>query len=848
MRLFKDIFHCLAGTAFFAFGFFVASCQDKLREEGFDGAMDRAVRFTADVADATVATRSEGTNPERDLGVFENGEGNFVAVLESYYSPLVSCEPETRASVVTSIDLQSTGFYVTCFVTDPDDASRWDPVWDNVHFSLIASGDPDYSSWYNYYKGGRIWPGTDPGYHFIANNLGSFAHEGDDYYLVADNTSDAVVSVLEDAVYPSGNVKSNVLTFEHILGRLGDVSVSFDTGVTVSNLDVRLVAADAGRYHVMNGEWSDLHMVEFSGIANADGSTKSNDVWLVPGTYDMIMTYDYVMYGVERTGRSACSRVIINAGQIASISIFFTEEEEPLTFEAVSNGNLTYTQPSDYAYSSNDRVDISINGGEWETYFASHGRTISVSAGDKLRVRNPYSSTLRRSRFYSDCPMYAYGNVGSLLIYTQSSRYVMQYALEGLFQNWTNLRSHPVKDLKFPEWWYGTSSCSMMFSGCSSLERAPGISASRAEEHAFYEMFRDCTSLISTSGVNLGVLPAGSTYQCQRMFAFCTSLRNVGTVDYDSVLGSSSVSNSFYEMFRGCTSLVKAPALPHSDFTNLRYGYMYMFQDCTALREAPELPATVLEYGSYCNMFYGCTALETAPVLPASTVTTYGYSGMFYGCTSLVSAPELPALTLNNYCYQQMFENCTSLVSTPELPATTLPSGCYYGMFKGCSSLTNVQDIAATTMGATSCYEMFRNCTSLVTAPSLPAENLAASCYAYMFNGCTSLVNAPSMLPATTLQNNCYAYMFAACNSLQVAPDLPALTLVSSCYSNMFNECRNLRYVKAMFTTTPSSTYTSNWMNYVRSSGTFVKNSAATWNVRGGNGIPNGWTIQTASN
>ena len=29
--------------------------------------------------------------------------------------------------------------------------------------------------------------------------------------------------------------------------------------------------------------------------------------------------------------------------------------------------------------------------------------------------------------------------------------------------------------------------------------------------------------------------------------------------------------------------------------------------------------------------------------------------------------------------------------------------------------------------------------------------------------------------------------------------------------------------------------------------GTFVKNSAATWNVTGVNGIPSGWTITTAS-
>ncbi|MBO6272259.1 hypothetical protein J6O48_05695 [bacterium] len=63
----------------------------------------------------------------------------------------------------------------------------------------------------------------------------------------------------------------------------------------------------------------------------------------------------------------------------------------------------------------------------------------------------------------------------------------------------------------------------------------------------------------------------------------------------------------------------------------------------------------------------------------------------------------------------------------------------------------------------------------------------------------------------------------------------------------MFNGCTNLNYIKAMFTTTPSTTYTSSWVNSVASSGTFVKNSAATWDVTGVNGIPTGWTVETAS-
>ena len=63
----------------------------------------------------------------------------------------------------------------------------------------------------------------------------------------------------------------------------------------------------------------------------------------------------------------------------------------------------------------------------------------------------------------------------------------------------------------------------------------------------------------------------------------------------------------------------------------------------------------------------------------------------------------------------------------------------------------------------------------------------------------------------------------------------------------MFANCTNLNYIKALFTTTPGTSYTSNWVSGVASTGTFVKNSAATWTTRGVNGIPNNWTIETAT-
>ena len=145
-------------------------------------------------------------------------------------------------------------------------------------------------------------------------------------------------------------------------------------------------------------------------------------------------------------------------------------------------------------------------------------------------------------------------------------------------------------------------------------------------------------------------------------------------------------------------------------------------------------------------------------------------------------------------------------------------------------------------------YQLFYQNTKVINAEnlSLPATTLASNCYNQMLRGCTSLTTAPE-LPAETLTSGCYGGMFNGCSSLTIAPVLSATTLKSTCYNNMFNGCSNLNYIKAMFTTTPSTTYTQKWVNGVAATGTFVKNSAAQWNVTGNSGVPSGWTVQTAS-
>lgn len=140
---------------------------------------------------------------------------------------------------------------------------------------------------------------------------------------------------------------------------------------------------------------------------------------------------------------------------------------------------------------------------------------------------------------------------------------------------------------------------------------------------------------------------------------------------------------------------------------------------------------------------------------------------------------------------------------------------------------------------------MFQNCKVMRTAPQLPATTLKRYCYQTMFNTCTGLIYPPD-LPAMTLAERCYATMFEACSSLTTAPVLPALDLGNNpyCYYRMFRNCSSLNYVKALFTTRNNANQYQQWLYRVASSGTFVKNNAATWSETGESGVPTGWTIQ----
>lgn len=214
--------------------------------------------------------------------------------------------------------------------------------------------------------------------------------------------------------------------------------------------------------------------------------------------------------------------------------------------------------------------------------------------------------------------------------------------------------------------------------------------------------------------------------------------------------GTSLTYNSAYQLFRGCSSLVRVSGLS-DDIENMRNAFAYAsslltitkipsstvnmyntFGYCESLKNAPAIPSSVTDMR---YTFYYCSSLINAPIIPNS-VTDMRYT--FMGCTALVYPPTLPNLvtTLENTFYQ-----CISLVAAPEIPNSVTNMK---GTFVGCISLVNAPIIPDS---VTNLQMTFHSCSSLTTAPSIPdsVTNMIAT-----FQYCTSLVNAPEIPSSVT--------------------------------------------------------------------------------------------------
>ena len=91
-------------------------------------------------------------------------------------------------------------------------------------------------------------------------------------------------------------------------------------------------------------------------------------------------------------------------------------------------------------------------------------------------------------------------------------------------------------------------------------------------------------------------------------------------------------------------------------------AFAYYFCDCTGLTNVDNLIlASSLKSSCYAFLFKGCTSLVKAPELPALTMTQYCYRQMFDGCTNL---NYIKCLATNMTPYDQYTYNWVNGVQT----------------------------------------------------------------------------------------------------------------------------------------------------------------------------------------
>ena len=241
-----------------------------------------------------------------------------------------------------------------------------------------------------------------------------------------------------------------------------------------------------------------------------------------------------------------------------------------------------------------------------------------------------------------------------------------------------------------------------------------------------------------------------------------------------------------------------------------------------------------------------------------SIQSTECFCGTFSG-TPIVSAENL-VIPINNVPgngLRQLFSNCTSLVSADISFISSVESYGMFSMFYGCTNLKYIKLPSSTlTLSNYAMWYCFYNCSSLETNIILSVNDVYDYMCDNMFYGCTSLkeitINITNQMVS---RNKSFSEMFKGCTSLERATinyyyDLPSASYsYQQIFGDMFNGCSSLSYIKAMFLTLPTGYYnqTTNWVKGVSAIGTFVKNANATWNVTGVDGIPEGWTIETAN-
>ena len=178
---------------------------------------------------------------------------------------------------------------------------------------------------------------------------------------------------------------------------------------------------------------------------------------------------------------------------------------------------------------------------------------------------------------------------------------------------------------------------------------------------------------------------------------------NIESLEYgDDFLGKTEIrteAGAFAKLFFGASGLISAEnlILPATTLKPYCYGNNSnldgMFRNCSSLIAAPALPATTLVEGCYYNMFYGCTSLETGPDLLFEKFATLSCKSMFQNCSKLIYVKCLANNPSNDNCGWWLggISTTGTLVKKPGYTWETYPNQIWQYRIPGTWSQINAE-------------------------------------------------------------------------------------------------------------------------------------------------------------
>jgi hypothetical protein len=198
--------------------------------------------------------------------------------------------PETTASTLTR-----DGFRVSATSGKTGSESE---VWTNASFTRTG----------NVFSGDKWWSPSDSSYHFYASNS-DLAYHASGATVTATTDQDVVCAYLPTPSFQ----EPNELAFQHILARLGNVSMQGPELYTTTVSFVNITPYISGTYNLRTREWSNLQPGQTIQLSS------SNDIWCIPGYYTL--TVQYTLSREDYTESFTKSTLIpLQAGKTSNLS------------------------------------------------------------------------------------------------------------------------------------------------------------------------------------------------------------------------------------------------------------------------------------------------------------------------------------------------------------------------------------------------------------------------------------------------------------------------------------------------------------------------------------------------